>query len=162
MSYITRSELRSLVDPTGTNAVRTPASLSDAQLDEIILWQESLIDARLASLYTTPFSPTPDLVKWLSLAFSAYHAWLTIRNTVDLEERDPAQLRYNSAQNLLTDLANGDALLPGATTDDGVTDPYNRFDDPVFTKKMFKLPDPKTAEASERHTFPYQGWPYGQ
>lgn len=165
MSYITRDQLRSVVNPTGTDPQYTPASLSDAQLDEIILWQEALIDARLSVRYSVPVSPVPDILQWLSLAFCSYHAWLTHRNTVDLEERDPAQLRYDSARNLLDALVAGEATLPGVSTtdaDSGVSEPYNRFDEPVFTKEMFHLPDPSTAEAAERrNTRRFEGWPHG-
>lgn len=165
--YITESELKELLSPDGTpsGAARTPASLPDAQLTEAIEWAQAEVDTRLATRYAVPFAdPAPQTVRWLVFAIAAYHAWLTYRKTVDLEERDPVQLRYNTAINLLNAVVDGRADLPGAdaTAAEGVGSPLNRLSYDLFTEQTFGLRPASGAEGAERRvTTQFWGWPHG-
>lgn len=148
MSYVTTARLRGILIPDGgadpaTDDLATPATMTDPELQIAIDDACAYIDAALAISYVVPVSPTPALLTKLAGDIAAYYATLTFRKTKDLEERDPAQLRFNQAQNLLEQIGTGTLLLPGATQTDGTTtaDVINPYEGDLFRPSQFDLRD---------------------
>lgn len=142
MHYLTVEKLRVALNPNDTDPARTAASLPGTWLERCITDAETEIDARLGTRYTVPFDPVPDLVVRLVTDFAVYTATLYWRETVDLEERDPVQLRYQAAKTLLNDVVSGKAEVPGVSepeSEAGVGDPQNVHSVPLFEAGDFDL-----------------------
>lgn len=142
--YITVAELKTALNPSNVDPANTAASLPDPVLETVITNAETEINARLGTRYDTPFpAPVPSLVTRLVTDFAVYHATLAWRATVDLEERDPVQLRYQAAKKLLEDIVAGRASVPGVDestgTAAGVGEPINKHQYPIFEDEDFDV-----------------------
>jgi phage gp36-like protein len=124
-------------------ATTAASSVTDDRIDAAIVDVEAEIDARLSLRYVTPITvlPTPAVLVKITVDFAVYRVMLEHRGTKDLEERDPAQLRLNESKQLLDDIVNGLADLPGdiPAAEGGAGDPNNWIEDNVFTLDDFRL-----------------------
>lgn len=96
-------------DPTAEDA----ASLTDAQLTAALLEASAKVDDYLRARYTVPIDPAsvPASVQSWTVAIALYLATLTWLRHVNLEARDPVQLRYDDAMASLVAARDGKTLL---------------------------------------------------
>ncbi len=114
--YLEPHDVHSELDPQKVGG--TASDLADTDLRLAIRKAQTEVDAALGSRYPVPFSaPVPELVRDITLDLAVWHATLTHRRHVDLDVRDPVQLRVDRARALLRDLAVGRATLPPAQGD---------------------------------------------
>jgi phage gp36-like protein len=155
--YADRDKVREIISRSAPSRPGTAASLSDAQVDEAILAAGRKIDARLATLYSVPFDPVPQLVSDIATAFAVYDLDLTFREVRDYgSELNPVLLRFKNASDLLEMLAVGKATLPDYEAPEEPTEPPDNPNDggsivsienpclPDF--HWHTCPDPRTAE----------------
>lgn len=89
------------------------ASLNEEVIRENLERAGALIDAKLATSYTTPFDPVPRLIRDVAVDIAAYYCALIFRENRDFEtDLNPLLLRYRQADALLTELATGAATIP--------------------------------------------------
>lgn len=89
------------------------STLDEENIAAAIADAQSEIDARLATRYTVPFAPVPDLIKRITIAIAAYLADLNFRETRDMEsEFNPVYQRWQRAVTLLGQLSTGEAVIP--------------------------------------------------
>lgn len=90
-----------------TDTVKT-----DTEIDYFISLADDYINARIASLYTVPFTSTPPVIKQISSHLAAH---LTIRAIYAENRQDPKDTWMQSfkdwAKELLKEIENGDLLL---------------------------------------------------
>lgn len=121
MPYAEPDQVRAVLVPDLSESGGSPAELSDAVLAERVAAASAQVDAALSARYLVPFTVPPRLVVDITVAIASWLAALTYRRSVDVEERDPLQLRYQWATDLLKAIAAGAADLPV----DPVTSPAN-------------------------------------
>lgn len=112
--YTTKAEVRELLARDSASA-GTAASLPDATIDDAIESASALVDSKLGTVYSVPFSqvPPPAMVVRITEAVAAYEADLTYREVRDYSsELNPVYLRYRDALALLTELQKGLSTLP--------------------------------------------------
>lgn len=139
MAYTTVEDLRLALAPSGDTGPSTAASLSDPELTDAISEAQQEIDARLSSGYTVPFVPVPGLVAQITRDLAAFKATLVHRRGNPLDARDPIQLRYTHAMDLLKQIAAGDVDLIGAAGEDIQTGGAATVIQP-YEGDMFTLP----------------------
>jgi phage gp36-like protein len=113
--YAEPEQVRAAVARDPGNAAGTAGSMADSQLQESIDNAQAEIDARLRGRYTVPFAAVPLLIHTITVEIAAYHAKRRYRQSKPLNPEDPAVLGYQWAQNLLKQIANGDADLDDGT-----------------------------------------------
>lgn len=102
----------------GDNAASIEQHVVEAQIRDA----QSEIDARLAERYVVPFDPVPPLITSLTINLAAYLTHLTFRQNRDMiSELNPVYLRYQRADTQLTQLQNGQMVIPPTESDP--TDP---------------------------------------
>lgn len=159
--YTTREKVRGALTrvpepPDGPDA-GTAASLSNERIDAAIESAGHLIDAKLAVFYAVPFETTPALVTVIATALAAYDCDQTFREVRDYaSELNPVYLRYREAQELLTQLQTGKAVLPDyepPDPDPGPTDPAGGDIVDVINPNLceFQRPQPSWMDT-------YYGW----
>lgn len=112
--YAELTKVREMLSRTEDSRPGTAGSLPDATIEAAILTASRKINARLGTLYITPFSaPYPELIVEITEALAAFDADLTFREVRDYSsELNPVYLRYKEADALLTQLQKGTATLP--------------------------------------------------
>jgi phage gp36-like protein len=126
--YTTKDAVRELLARDSASA-GTAASLGDPTIDDAIDSAGALIDSKLGTVYSVPFSqdPPPAMVVRIAKAVAAYEADLTFREVRDYaSELNPVYLRYRDALTLLDQLQKGSATLPDyipPDPDPGLPDP---------------------------------------
>lgn len=118
-------------DPDGVRSVLadssdpgTAAALEDWQLYAAIQDAQAEVDARVPG---APPATVPPLLVNLTRDIAAYLATLTHRKGDPIASDDPVRLRYQRAQQILTDISAGRIELSGApdsTADVAVVNPY--------------------------------------
>lgn len=113
MPYATAGQVRAVLVPDPAAPAGSPGELDDGALAERVAAASAQVDAALSARYLVPFTdPCPRLIADITAAIAAWLAALTYRRSVDIEERDPLQLRYVWATDLLKAIAAGAADLP--------------------------------------------------
>lgn len=105
-------------DPTAEDA----ASLTDDQLSAAIADASSVVDDFLRARYTVPVpDPVPASVKTWTVDIALYRATLTWLRHLNLDPRDPVQLRYDQTMLSLVAARDGKTQLaiPPAVAGDG-------------------------------------------
>lgn len=147
MAYLAPNDLR-LILAGSENAPGTAAALSDQDLQDAIDEAQSEVDGKLADRYgpLLPFAAPPKIVINITRDIAAYLATLTARKGDPIQPGDPVQLRYNRAQGLLTQAANGQIELPtpdGAVGSEETPVPTvavnNPTDGALWTERDFSL-----------------------
>jgi len=158
--YLQPDDVRLILAGT-ENAAGTAASLTDNDLTDAIAEAQDEVDGRLAARYETPFDAPPTVVVNITRDIAAYLATLTYRRGDPIQPTETVQLRYNRAQNLLGQAANGTLplLLPGGTPGqtEGENEPAdveNPYDGDLFQMRDFGI-GPVISESSIGSPF----WP---
>lgn len=111
VAYATSDDVRSAVARDPDKTAGTAASMEDVELDLAVRNAQAEVDARLRGRYTVPLAPCPELVRNIVIDVAAYLATLVYRQGKDLSAFDPVVLRYDRAQKLLKQIADGLADL---------------------------------------------------
>lgn len=145
MSYVSADEVRDIVAKDVEQPAGTAAELGDARLQQAITSAQAEVDGKLGARYRVPFDdPAPQLVQDITGDIAAYLASLVVRQTKDFSsERDPIWLRYQRAQALLSQIADGTVDLPidstTPPTGGGGMRGINRYHGDLFTMRDFGL-----------------------
>lgn len=116
MAYSTFEQVREVVARDPSQDEGTGASLADTTIMGYIAEADQEIDARLSSIYSTPFNPVPPLISQISRDIAAYLSDMTFREVRDYtSDLNPVLLRYKRAQDLLKLLVSGEMDLPATT-----------------------------------------------
>jgi phage gp36-like protein len=172
MAYSTAAEVRlvlqGFVDVTPGDPDRTPASLSDTQLEYEIRNADEQINSVLRRRYNLPLpDPIPIVLKNLSIDIAAAQADMMFRGSREYASAlHPMRLRYERALLILDRIATGDYPLynegegPEGVGDDAlVLNPYDG--DVLLTEDVFPRgyrPGGREVEYSEIEAIPY--YPY--
>jgi phage gp36-like protein len=111
--YVTVAELKSERGLSGgSQAILAP--FEDDRIKNAIRDAESLINSRLSNLYTVPFSPVPDVIRYLTmdLALCILTRSHKAINAPDKEALSGLMYVCDEAFARLRELANGDMRLP--------------------------------------------------
>lgn len=112
--YCTSDDVRDvLTRDAAAEGQNNGSTLDEENIAAAIFDAQSEIDAKLATRYTVPFSPVPDLIKRITVAIAAYLADLNFRENRDMQsEMNPVLARYQRAIALLGNLSTGEAIIP--------------------------------------------------
>jgi phage gp36-like protein len=106
--------------------------MTDAHITAAITNAQAEIDARLRHRYPTPFDPTPDLVKMLTVDIAAWLATINFRQERNIPDGDATLRKYERACMLLDDLAKGNATLDvGDGSGDAAPSPSSAMGRPI-------------------------------
>jgi phage gp36-like protein len=106
--------------------------MTDDHIQAAITDAQAEIDARLRHRYPTPFEPTPDLVKSLTIDIAAWLATINFRQERVIAPGTAGLLKYERACCLLDDLASGKANLDiGDGSGDSAPSPASGMGRPV-------------------------------
>lgn len=123
VAYATPDDVRSVVARDQDRPEQTAAVMDDNQLEASVANAQAEVDAKLRNRYTVPFSPCPEMVRWITVDIAAYLSTVNYRQEEeDLQPTDPVALRYARALALLKCIQDGDADLDdgaGGSADDG-------------------------------------------
>lgn len=128
MAYVTVADLKAALQDAGGIGARTAAVLPDGRLQANIDEAAAEVTGRLTRSYTLPDPGAdplvvpdgiPALLRTIILGIAAYLATLEFNGSQALEERDPIQLRYTRALDLLKQVAKGDLVVPGVDPNAG-------------------------------------------
>jgi phage gp36-like protein len=160
--YLDPADVRLILAGT-ENAAGTAASLTDNDLTDAISEAQDEVDGRLAARYDTPFTDPPTVVVNITRDIAAYLATLTYRRGDPIQPGETIQLRYNRAQNLLSQAANGTfpLPLPGGGGDEAAA--ANVVNNPtsgdLWTEQDFHLVQrPAQWSGITNDVFPRPGW----
>lgn len=114
--YAQPEDVRYLLSTDRARRSGTAATLDDPNLTGHLVDAEAEVNSALAAGgYSSPLTPTPPLVKAVTLAIAAWLADLQYRGGKAHESRmDPVVQRYDRAQTLLKGWASGKVPVPGA------------------------------------------------
>jgi phage gp36-like protein len=75
MAYCLQADILNLISPEELADLtsETGGTPDSAVIDESILMADALIDGYLGAVYAVPMTPTPDVVKAISIDISIYH-----------------------------------------------------------------------------------------
>lgn len=118
MPYTDPDAVRLALTPGGDQTDKgSAAGLADPDLQSAIQDATDEVNAKLSGRYTVPFGdPVPDLVATITVSIAGYLATLTYRRGDPLDPAHPVALRYQRAEQMLTQLQNGSATLSGVST----------------------------------------------
>lgn len=149
--YVNPDDVRATLAGTATLA-GSAAALADDDLLNAIYEAQDEVNARIAGRYTTPMVDVPPLVGNITRDIAAYLATLTYRRGNPIQPGDPVLLRYQRAQTLLGQVANGQIVLsasppPGQTSGTPTANPYSGslFGAPNYLRDV-PTPDPTPAD----------------
>lgn len=118
LTYADWESVRDVLTREVTRVRANAASVEQRVVEEQIRAAEAEIDAKLTERYIVPFVPVPPLIHSLTVDIAAYRAHLTYRENRALEsELDPLYLRYQHAQDQLTQLQTGRMIIPPLAPD---------------------------------------------
>jgi len=173
MAYSTAAEVRlvmqGFVDPGPEDPDKTPALLSDAQIEYEIGNADEQINSVLRRRYDLPLpEPVPAVLRNLSIDIAAAQIDMIFRGSREYASAlSPARLRYERALLILDRIATGDYPLynagegPEISSEAGsiVINPY--VGDILLTKEVFPrgyIPGRTGTEYAETEWLPY--YPY--
>lgn len=108
MAYSIVSEVRAAVASIpGDSRNKTPAQLSDGQIEYAILSADAQIDSHLRRRYDLPFVSVPSQVKALSIAIAAYECANMFMNVGPLNEESGLARMYDRAFKILDGIRTG-------------------------------------------------------
>ena len=119
--YATR---RHVTDLILTEVASAAEALNDDLVDRCLIDATGEVSSLLAARYRQPFSPVPEIIRWITSVIAAWRVVGAITSLMDTEASSdnqwlPIQTQYKRAWELLDELAKGRTKLPAA---DG-TDP---------------------------------------
>lgn len=154
---ITVDDLKATLANQGGAGSRTAVELPTERLEANLEEAQAEVEGRLAG-FDVPTDP-PALVRTIVLGIAAYLATLEYFGSQQLEQRDPAVLRYERAKELLERIATGKIVLddlppkgPPGTVGDGAPAAYDSMPSVGLATGM----------AADQHTYrqtmpPYHG-----
>lgn len=112
MAYCTLADIQYVMDED--DVIRftdddDSGAVSTAVVDKAIADTGSLVDAYLASRYTVPLDPVPDVINGVACDIAVYK--ISSRRGIASEE---VRKKFEDAVKFLEKLASGKAVLPGA------------------------------------------------
>lgn len=120
---VDEAELISLTDDEDSGDV--VSSVVDAAISDA----DAMIDTYLAGKYTVPISPTPSIIRKLSVDIALYNLFSRRGRVSEATEQ-----RYKDAVSMLRDVSKGNAAITGATDA-----PEERSDDVVIITNSTRL-----------------------
>jgi phage gp36-like protein len=143
VAYAQVSDVRIAVSRDSNRPRNTAAEMSDEHIQAALDNAQAEIDAKLRHRYTTPFLPTPLLVKSVTIDIAAYLATINFRQERNIPDGDATVRRWMRACCLLDDLAKGVANLdvgdgsgdPAPSTTSGMGRPIAPAIGPLFSPR---------------------------
>lgn len=151
MAYCLPDDIRGVLLPVGDSFNNTAASLTDPQLAGSIRDAEDLVNGYTGTEYDD--MDVPPLIQTLTKHVAAYYATLTFRKNVELSQRDPVVLRFNSAVATLQAISQGLVNAQPYNEDQPGTAPDQVFVQNAYTGQLFGPRDFYLGPRGGRH-----GW----
>lgn len=105
MAYCTPDDVRGVLVSLGDPFDNTPATLTDTQLEQLIADTQAIVDGFTGTTYDDV--DVPQIVAKLTKDVAAYDAYLIYNKSRQISARDPVELRYQRALQLLQNIQKG-------------------------------------------------------
>ncbi|NUN13489.1 MAG: DUF1320 domain-containing protein [Myxococcales bacterium] len=136
MAYCSKDDVENVLNAAlvAQTATEPDADEPDWGVVETVCVRASAeVDSYCGGRYATPFSPTPDVVRWKTADIAAY-LLLVRRGFVEEDADTPIGKRYRDAVRWLTDVSKGDAHIP---TSAATPEPSEQLTAVVSRPKLF-------------------------